>query len=139
MGKRVVMGAPVRVAIAAAARASAPGEACGALLGSSDFAQHWEVSSVCVLRNEAADPYHEFLISSNTVRELEKTAGAMDTELIGFFHSHPHGSEPSSTDLERAWPGYVYVIADASANGSLRGWTLNDDRAAFSAVPVESA
>ncbi len=137
MAKRVVLEAPLHAAIGAAARACAPEEACGALLGRSDFAESWEVCAVRALRNEAAEPQREFLISSATLREVERDAEAQNQEVVGFFHSHPHGSIPSTTDFVRAWPGYIYIIADAETDG-LNAWTLSTDGSDFLHVLVES-
>jgi proteasome lid subunit RPN8/RPN11 len=136
MAKQVVIRGPERQSIRSAVRVSAPEEACGALIGRCDFEQHWDVTQVLILANESANPKREFLISSAAVRALEKTAAQRNAEVIGFFHSHPSGTTPSRTDLERAWPGYVYVIADASNDRELSGWTLRADRTGFEAVSV---
>ena len=138
MKKRVVIRVPELQSIRAAVRVSAPAEACGALIGRCDFAQQWDVSVVAILANESANPAREFLISSAIVRELERSAAQHNAEVIGFFHSHPIGTTPSRTDLERAWPGYVYVIADASEEEEVRGWTLRADRTGFEAVFVDA-
>jgi desampylase len=138
MSKRVVIRGPERQSIRAAVCTSAPDEACGALLGRCDYHQHWDVSQVAVVANESAKPDREFLISSAAIRALECAAAQHNAEIIGFFHSHPRGTSPSRTDLERAWPGYVYLIADASNDEVLSGWTLRADRSGFDAVAVSS-
>ena len=138
MSKRVVIAEPERSAIRAAVHAAQSEEACGALLGRCDYEQNWNVSRVAVVSNEAGDRQREFLISSATVLRLEEVAAQSNTEVIGFFHSHPQGATPSPTDLARAWPGYVYLIADASNDVSLTGWTLRADRTAFEAVSVNT-
>ena len=138
MSKRVVIRGPERQSIRSAVRVSSPVEACGALIGRCDFEQHWDVNRVLILANEAANPKREFLITSAAVRALEAIAARDNAEVIGFFHSHPRGTTPSPTDLERAWPGYVYVIADASDDEELRGWTLRADRTGFEAVSVSA-
>ena len=119
-----------------AVRAVAPQEACGVLFGRCEYGAWWTVESVEALPNEASTPERAFLISSATVRRLERAAAANNTQIVGFFHSHPSGTTPSHTDLALAWPGYVYLIADASADDELSGWTLAEDRGEFAPVRI---
>jgi proteasome lid subunit RPN8/RPN11 len=119
------------------AEKAAPEECCGALLGSTDFASWWRIDDVREIDNQAADRRRAYLISPDTVRELERAAMAAGRDLIGFFHSHPASdAEPSATDIRLAWPGYLYVIV---ALDQVKAWTLNHEHPRFDAVPFQIA
>jgi proteasome lid subunit RPN8/RPN11 len=136
MREQVVITAPARAALQSAVRAAAPNEACGVLFGECEYGTWWAIDSIEQLPNEASSPERAYLISSATVRKLERAATDNHTQVVGFFHSHPEGATPSPTDLELAWPGYLYLIADASTQNGLSGWTLADDRSAFARVSI---
>jgi proteasome lid subunit RPN8/RPN11 len=105
-------------------RLARPREACGALLGRCEYGSYWEIDSVFAVDNAATDATREFLIPAERVRELERHAASANLQLAGFFHSHPVGpAHPSATDNQRAWPGYLYGIVDATA-GEVRFFTL---------------
>ena len=137
MSEQVVISNAARAALRAAVHAAAPNEACGALLGRCAYGEWWAVDRIEPLANEASAPECEFLISSATVRRLEREATTGNSQVVGFYHSHPQGTTPSRTDLELAWPGYLYLIADASGEDAVSGWTLAEDRAAFGPVHVQ--
>jgi desampylase len=138
MREQVVISASARAALLGAVRAARPNEACGALFGHCEYGQWWIVEEIESLSNEANAPEREYLISGATVRKLERSATDNDTQVVGFFHSHPRGNTPSGTDLAQAWPGYVYIIADASVEDALSGWTLSEDRTAFAQVGISA-
>jgi len=131
---RAMVDPEVRAQLVESARLAAPAECCGALLGTSDFCHSWEVERVLELTNRSSQTETEYLITSDDVRFAQRQARLHGLDVVGFFHSHPnHNVRPSARDLERAWPGYVYVIvsgADASA------WTLDEEREAFRAVEL---
>jgi proteasome lid subunit RPN8/RPN11 len=125
-----------RATMVGAAQALRTHECCGALIGRTGTAGDSEVLEAWPLPNRAEDTAHEYLIPADAVRAVEALARARDMDVLGFYHSHPDGSTlPSATDLERAWPGYLYAVIDASA-GAVRFWRLEEDRSAFS--PIES-
>ncbi len=110
-------------------RVAGPQEACGALMGHCEYGVSWDIRMVLAVPNAAASPQREYLIPASVVRSLERAAAEAGLQLAGFFHSHPHGSaQPSATDRECAWPGYLYAILDAM-RGGVRFWTLDVDRA----------
>jgi len=125
----------------------APAEACGALIGrmcntdaieDNESCSTVEAISVCVLPNRATHAETEYCIAPADVLRLEREARAQNATIVGFYHSHPGGApEPSTRDLESAWPGYIYLIA-GTCTGSpcLRGWRLRDDRTGFDSVEV---
>ena len=133
MTEQVVITRAARIELAAVVRDQQPHEACGALLGHCRFGEWWEIFEIRALTNQAADPVRTYLIPAADVREVEQYAARSGTAVVGFFHSHPEGNSPSPTDARLAWPGFVYLIADAST-AQLRAWTLPYDRQAF--VPV---
>ena len=114
------------------ARSKAPAECCGALLGSSDYVGSWQVQRTLELTNRSETAATEYLITSDDVRFAQRQARSWSLDVIGFFHSHPNGStKPSATDLDRAWPGYIYVII---AGEEVTAWTLDEQRGEFKAV-----
>ena len=120
--------AEVRSMLCDLGRAARPREACGALLGRCEYGSYWEIGTVIPVANLATDATREFLIPAERVRDLERQAASANLQLVGFFHSHPGGpAQPSATDHQRAWPGYLYGIVDANA-GEVRFFTLEPDR-----------
>jgi len=114
-----------REAIIAHARAEAPLECCGLLVGVSGV-----IEEACRARNmqrsEAAyllDPADHFA----AIRNARRTGRA----ILGAYHSHPRSpAMPSATDLRDAWDGaFLYVIvslADPHAP-DLRGYYLEGE------------
>jgi desampylase len=117
-----------------AARRAGAEEACGALLGHSDYIASWDISIALTVPNTAAEPNTHYLIPGDTVRALERTADSSGLQIVGFFHSHPNGTAvPSPTDRDQAWPGYVYAIVDP-LDGGVRFWNLDPADRTFSEV-----
>jgi proteasome lid subunit RPN8/RPN11 len=124
---RVVM---IEAAIAASTR-----ECCGALIGRTDSTGA-VVLEAWPLTNHADDAEREYLIPADNVLAVEERARACGLDVLGFYHSHPDGSTvPSASDLERAWPGYLYAVVDATA-GALSFWKLQEDRSKFLRLEV---
>jgi len=117
-------------AIAAEAAHALPAEACGVLLGSlQDDVIH--ISAHRPVANDAGDGAHEYAIPGDVVLGIQRAAEREGLDVVGFYHSHPAGpAGPSARDLATAWPGYVYVIADARTGG-VTAWQLREDRHAF--------
>ncbi len=134
---RIVLPADVLAVLAAQARRALPAECCGALLGQDDGGLR-TIRAALPLANAAAAP-GRYEIGPADVRQAEAVARERQLAVVGFYHSHPHGSaEPSPADLEAAWPWYVYMIVDPLA-GVARAWRLRDDRSAFEPLAVEHA
>ena len=111
-----------------------PHEACGLFLGRRAGAEDavTQVAHVPNLNTErAADRYE---LDPRGWMAAEKAAAARGERILGVYHSHPdHPARPSQTDLENAWPNFVYVIVSV-ANGTPRDvtcWRLREDRSAF--------
>jgi proteasome lid subunit RPN8/RPN11 len=127
----VVLETATRAQLLAEAQGAQPLEMCGALLGACDFGSWWRVVELLPLQNRSGNAEREYFISAEQVRAAERAAQSRGLEVIGFYHSHPASpAEPSRTDLERAWPGYLYIIA-AAETGTVGCWTLERERTAF--------
>ncbi len=106
------------------ARAEAPNEACGVLLGS-----EVRVERAVPVSNTAADPRHHYHMDE---RELARLIGGRDgLALVGFYHSHPNGDPiPSPTDVAQAtYPGTPYLIVGlGGSEARLAAWTIDYGR-----------
>ena len=93
-------------AVISHARATAPAECCGVLIGASDV-----VIDVRPARNLAIDPAR-FLIDPKDHIDARRDARARNLDVVGFYHSHPRSAAvPSPTDLaEASYPDHLYLI-----------------------------
>ena len=101
------MKADVIAAIVAHARAVAPQECCGLLLGRDDA-----IVEARRARNAAQSAETRFLIDPKDHIDARREGRIRGLEVVGFYHSHPRcGAVPSPTDLaEAAYPGALHVI-----------------------------
>lgn len=107
-----------------------PNEACGVLVGRSDDEAVRIVRAVPT-RNvwlPEAERTRRYTLDPREQIAVERAARDEGLEVVGYYHSHPTGGPtPSGTDVEMAWPGYVYLIVgfdgDAAALGA---WTMDD-------------
>ena len=93
-------------AVVAHARAEAPRECCGLLLGRPD-----SVSEAVAARNIAAMATR-FLVDPQDHINTLRAARGRGLEILGFYHSHPHtAAVPSETDrAEAGYPDHLYLI-----------------------------
>jgi proteasome lid subunit RPN8/RPN11 len=108
--------------ITAAARAAAPNEACGLLVGAD---QH--IERAVPTANVAPDPAQHFEIDPTALIAAHRAAREGEgLRVIGYFHSHPNGlARPSATDLQSAArDGRVWVIV---ASDAITCWTDGPD------------
>ena len=116
----MVIGAEVRAALEAHARAEAPNEACGVVILRGGEAARYEAG-----RNRAASPYRF---------ELDVDPGVWFLEDEGYelaiFHSHVSApARPSRTDVENIglWQGRPYLILSLGT-GELAAFTIEGGR-----------
>jgi proteasome lid subunit RPN8/RPN11 len=107
-----------------------PNETCGLLVGRR-IDQDTRVENLVQARNlnteRARDRYE---LAPDDFVATDRTARERGLEIVGTWHSHPdHPAVPSSTDLERAWMGWSYLIAAVEWDGlqDLRSWRLHDE------------
>lgn len=129
---------PVVADIHAHARETYPEECCGFLLGA-ESGEHRIVAENRRARNVHPDSRRvRYTIDPHDVLRIVREVRG-DVQHIGFYHSHVDGpAVPSTWDLERAWPYYVYTIVpvDPDRAGELTGWILDDGARAFRPVAV---
>ena len=92
--------------IVAHARAEAPAECCGMLVG-----RDASIDEAVRAKNIAASPTR-FLVDPKDHIDAMRAARRGGLEVLGFYHSHPHSPAwPSPTDVaEAAYPDSVYLI-----------------------------
>ena len=111
----VRIGRDVLAAIAAHARADAPRECCGLLLGPAaplpGLAGAIEVHRASPTRNLAPTATRYDIDPADHFRIL-RDARATGLTVIGAYHSHPTSAPvPSATDLAEGLPNFLYLIA----------------------------
>jgi proteasome lid subunit RPN8/RPN11 len=115
-----------------------PNECCGALYGRDGV-----VTTTYALPNTTEEgPRRRFLVRPQDYREAEKRASEQQTDLLGFYHSHPdHPARPSQYDLDHAWPFFSYIIVSVHGGvpKDMTSWRLRDDRSAFDEETLASA
>ncbi len=94
------------------ARADAPYEACGVLLGDSTG-----VTEAIAARNVAAHPERAFEIDPAVLLASHRDARGRGVQVAGWYHSHPGGAaHPSVTDAARAVEdGKLWLIVAGDA------------------------
>ena len=117
---------------------AAPEECCGVLLGV-------RAEGEAVVRQVRPAP-NVFEGDRRTRYELDarahlraqREARAGGLEVLGFYHSHPDGpAYPSQADLERAWPGYAYlIVTPGDAEPPARCWRLDREAWRFVEEPM---
>jgi proteasome lid subunit RPN8/RPN11 len=110
----VRIGRDVLAAIAAHARADAPRECCGLLLGVAPpdgAAGPIDVHRAAPTRNLAPSATRYDIDPADHFRILRE-ARATGLTVIGAYHSHPTSAPvPSPTDLAEGLPNFLYLIA----------------------------
>ena len=119
-----------------------PYECCGFLVGSAN-GESRTVSLLQPAVNEREDAarHNRFLITAENYRAAQKEAGGRNSEILGFYHSHPNApARPSQYDADHAWPWYSYVIVSVQegAASDTTSWVLRDDRSGFDEQKIES-
>jgi proteasome lid subunit RPN8/RPN11 len=120
--------------ILAHSRAEYPREACGILKGRMrmvDGVQMNEVFKVYRTQNIHPNPLRGYMIRPEDQYTVYVELDP-DLELVGFYHSHPHGPHaPSRTDIEHCnYHGYTFLIVSLKDfdHPDISAWILYDDR-----------
>ena len=106
-----------------------PAEACGLLIGRASR-ERVEVVRIAPARNRAAR-HDRYDLDPEDFLAADLAARTDSLEIVGIWHSHPdHPAVPSSTDLDRAWHGFSYLILaiNRGEEAELRSWRLVDER-----------
>jgi len=117
--------------IVAHARADAPLECCGLLLGAGE-----EIEETCPAANLRGSPV-AFLVDPADHFAAIRRARARGRTVIGAYHSHPRApAVPSPTDIAEANdPAWLHVIVSLEApEPDVRAYRISDGR--VDAVPL---
>lgn len=121
--------------------AAYPEEGAGLLLGLSEE-EYKQVKEIFPLPNiqEESVRNHRYLLPAEGYLQAETEAESQGYTVLGVFHSHPdHPVQPSSYDLETAWPSFSYLITSIWDGRALesRSWLLLEDQRKFTEEPLE--
>ena len=112
--------------IVAHARAEAPNECCGLLVGSSDA-----IDEAVRVTNVEPGPARYRVNPVEHIR-LNKRLRETPRAVVGAYHSHPRSSaEPSASDIAEAFdPDFLYVIVSLARPEApdCRGWRIRCNR-----------
>ena len=98
-------------ALAAHAARCFPEECCGILLGRQTPAGPVVQRAIEAENIAQHDRARSYQIDWNTLLSVMRRVRTGSIDLIGFYHSHPDGSDsPSPRDRKDAWIGFSYVI-----------------------------
>jgi proteasome lid subunit RPN8/RPN11 len=127
-------------AILVHARAEAPLEACGLIVGSGPAATGGVPRRYERCRNIAASRARYTVDPMDHLRVLV-AADAAGEAVWGIAHSHPvTPAVPSTTDVALAtYPDAVYLLVSLAAEPALRAWRLGDGAAEELPLVVEPA
>ncbi len=114
-------------AIVAHARAEAPNEACGFVVGSDVVDRGGLAHRFVPCRNQLASPTR-FRVHPDDLLRLVIETERSGEEIWAVVHSHLRSAAvPSPTDVAEAdWPAALYLLVSLAAEPSLRAWRIVD-------------
>ena len=117
-------------AIVAHARAEAPNEACGFVVGSDIVGRGGAARRYVPCRNALASPTR-FSVHPDDLLRLALETDRSGEEVWGVVHSHVRSAAvPSPTDVaEAAWPEALFLVVSLAGEPSLRAWWIIDGAA----------
>ena len=137
----VVLARAALDAMARHAEASYPEECCGFLVGMAADGQRSgtrQVRATRPVRNMVSENRtHRFIIPADEVRRAEAETEGTESQIVGFYHSHPdHPAVPSEFDQENALPWYSYVVLSVArgVTGEVGVYELDPEERRFHAV-----
>jgi proteasome lid subunit RPN8/RPN11 len=109
----------VEAAVIAHARAAAPDECCGLLLGDAETIRDCRPA-----RNITDQTVRRYLIEPVDHLAAIREARRRSIEVIGAYHSHPRSAAiPSPTDADEAFGEFLFLIVGLRAEPpDLRAW-----------------
>ncbi len=114
----------IQIALTTHARRNTPQEVVG-VLGGHRTSDHSIVQRHYPAENAADNPDTKYEIAPADAWSLFSTIDDTGQDIVGFYHSHPHGP-PAPSDIDRhdaAWPGFSYVIVSlAGSNPTVASW-----------------
>jgi len=122
--------------VIAHARAAAPQECCGILLGTDEA-----ITIVCPARNvtDPADAERRFEIDPREHFAARRLARQNGLRVVAFYHSHPRGPEhPSATDVDDAMYPDVLTMIVSLASDTPRARLFRIEGGRVDDVPLES-
>lgn len=125
-------------AVRAHARAGAPEEVCGVLVGRRE-GEDLVVDHVAPTRNAHACPRVAYLVPPEELLRIALDAeDARGVEVVGFYHSHPTGPPAlSREDHARAsWAGAAYLLVWGAPEEGVGCWTWDEDARRFEARAI---
>jgi proteasome lid subunit RPN8/RPN11 len=145
-GASVSLPAAIRDAIVSAARAAAPLEMCGLIVGSGIASEGGRPLRWVETRNAAASPYLFEVDAADLVR-VSLEVDAREEALWAIVHSHVASpARPSPTDIRGSfYPDVLHLIVSlaeaeadpATGRPSLRAWRISGDAATEVALGIE--
>jgi proteasome lid subunit RPN8/RPN11 len=134
MSDRLILPRAVADDILARARAAAPAECCGLLVG-----EGMRVSRAVAVANVAAEPTRRFEIDPQRQFDLLRALRGTPERVIGHYHSHPGGpSAPSAHDLAMAHdPEAVWLIVAPDAAPPIAAFRRADPGQGFARLLVD--
>lgn len=121
----------VEAALVAHARAEAPRECCGLLIGTDT-----EIVEAVAARNLAEPADSRYLVDPRDHLRAIRDARRRGLQVIGAYHSHPRSAAaPSVTDAAEGFAHFLFVIVGLGAERpEVTAWTWADGN--FTAVPL---
>ena len=125
--------ADVAQRLVAEARAAAPRECCGLLVGSTDL-----IDECVAAANLDPDP-SRFLVDPAVHISLNRRLRGTGRAVVGVYHSHPRGGGgPSPSDIAEAhYPEFVHVIVSSLDRPEPAIAAYRIIRGIVTALPVE--
>lgn len=115
------------------AESTYPSECCGLLIGIEGTDRVTSEARPCL--NAASDMTGtRYKIPPLTLLETEKELSGSRRIILGIYHSHPdHPAQPSSYDLDHAWPWYTYLVLSVKRGcfEEAQAWRLASDLSKF--------
>ena len=127
----------IAAAIVAHARAEAPNEACGFVVGSAEASAGGEALRYVPCRNALASPTRYRVHADDLLRLAIETERSGE-EVWAVVHSHVRSpAVPSPTDVaEVTWSSALYVLVSLAGEPSLRAWRIEGGAASEVALEV---